>query len=330
MNTLCLSKDFVVKGGIREVSMIVSWDHQSWLARFAARSTGPNYYRDLRKEVFHNTVEIIREGRYESISGNETLLDNDKHQNSMFYPDTRLINFPKPIAAYDTKIYTLEADCLETSRLLQLTGYNPAVLNMANAYNPGGAVTKGSGAQEENLFRRSTAFMSLYQFVDYCQQYGVKRNLEFSYPIPEEAGGIYSPDLLVFRYSERTGYYLLDSPYPMQMISVAAFSHPPMEVIDGKLRIIERMISPTKEKIRAILRIGKAHGHDALVLSAWGCGAFRNPPEHMAELFREVLSENIFSHAFRLIVFTIIDDHNAHKLHNPLGNVIPFQVVFNQ
>ena len=197
--------------------MNISWDHQTWLVHFAARSTGPNYYRDLRKEVFHNTVEIIRERCYKSISGNEIILNNDKHQNSVFYPDTRLISFPTSSAAYDTKIYTLEADCLETSRLLQLMGYNPAVLNMANAYNPGGGVTKGSGAQEENLFRRSTALLSLYQYMGYCQEYGIERNTEFSYPIPEEAGGIYSPDLLVFRSSERTGYYLLDSPYPMQI-----------------------------------------------------------------------------------------------------------------
>ena len=31
-----------------------------------------------------------------------------------------------------------------------------------------------------------------------------------------------------------------------------------------------------------------AHGHDAVVLGAFGCGAFRNPAAHMAQLFREV------------------------------------------
>ncbi len=31
-----------------------------------------------------------------------------------------------------------------------------------------------------------------------------------------------------------------------------------------------------------------AHGHDAVVLGAFGCGAFRNPAAHMAQLFKEV------------------------------------------
>jgi uncharacterized protein (TIGR02452 family) len=35
-------------------------------------------------------------------------------------------------------------------------------------------------------------------------------------------------------------------------------------------------------------QVAWAHGHDAVVLGAFGCGAFRNPAGHMARLFREV------------------------------------------
>ena len=31
-----------------------------------------------------------------------------------------------------------------------------------------------------------------------------------------------------------------------------------------------------------------AHGHDAVVLGAFGCGAFRNPAQHVSQLFKEV------------------------------------------
>lgn len=89
------------------------------------------------------------------------------------------------------------------------------------------------------------------------------------------------------------------------------------------------MIEPAKEKIRAILRIGKAEGHDSLILSAFGCGAFANPPEHMAELFRDVFAEAEFQDSFWLVVFAIINDHNTMKEHNPEGNLLPFQRVFN-
>lgn len=35
-----------------------------------------------------------------------------------------------------------------------------------------------------------------------------------------------------------------------------------------------------------------------------------------------------FANHFRLVVFGILDDHNAHKEHNPEGNIKPFADVF--
>ncbi|NGX36215.1 MAG: hypothetical protein K1000chlam1_01054, partial [Candidatus Anoxychlamydiales bacterium] len=49
----------------------------------------------------------------------------------------------------------------------------------------------------------------------------------------------------------------------------------------------------TKEKIRNILKTAILTGHDAIVLSAFGCGAFRNNPEAVSRLFHEVLSERV-------------------------------------
>ncbi len=88
------------------------------------------------------------------------------------------------------------------------------------------------------------------------------------------------------------------------------------------------MIEPAKEKIRTILRIAGKYNHDSLVLSAFGCGAFANPPNHVAELFKEVFSEDEFFGFFRNIVFAIFEDHNSEKEHNPMGNVLPFLEVF--
>jgi len=68
---------------------------------------------------------------------------------------------------------------------------------------------------------------------------------------------------------------------------------------------------------------------DCLVLGAFGCGAFANPPNHMAELFKEVLLEKEFIKKFKFIVFSIFEDHNSNKRHNPNGNVLPFLEVFD-
>lgn len=70
------------------------------------------------------------------------------------------------------------------------------------------------------------------------------------------------------------------------------------------------------------------HGHDSLELSAFGCGAFRNPPKHVAELFKAVFNEPEFKNRFRQVTFAIIDDHNAGKAHNNASNFEPFKRVF--
>lgn len=78
-------------------------------------------------------------------------------------------------------------------------------------------------------------------------------------------------------------------------------------------------------------------------MSAFGCGAFKNPPSHVAQLFREVLSEDEFKHSYKCIstiihrflilvlfdcpkiYFAILDDCNAGKK----GNLQFFSDVFN-
>ena len=67
-------------------------------------------------------------------------------------------------------------------------------------------------------------------------------------------------------------------------------------------------------------------GFDGIVLSAFGCGAFRNPPAHIASLFKRVVVE--FQGFFRMVAFAILEDHNSHRAHNEEGNLIPFEREF--
>merc|ERR1712039_430810 len=63
-----------------------------------------------------------------------------------------------------------------------------------------------------------------------------------------------------------------------------------------------------REKVRTILHVAACNGHDTLVLGAFGCGYFRNPPAVVAETFRKLLSSE-FAAAFSLVVFAIPDRH---------------------
>ena len=220
-------------------------------------------------------------------------------------------------------------DCILATRDLVEQGYNPAVLNMASLYHPGGGVLTGSSAQEEELCRRSNLAISLYQFSLPGGRYGdladmvrVKRRSE-RYPMDNTYGGIYSPDITFFRASKDEGYALLDDPFRAAVISVASLNYNPKHghntLDNGNIPKADKPI--LKEKIRTILRIGVLKGHDSLVLGALGCGAFCTPPAQMARLFHEVLSEQEFDSRFKKIVFAIIDSSSS-------NNYQPFRKEF--
>ena len=138
-------------------------------------------------------------------------------------------------------------------------------------------------------------------------------------------GGIYSPNVSIFRECEANGYKLMSQPREVSFISVAGINSPEL---DNNGMIIPPLVNVTKNKIRTILRIGLKHGHDSLVLGALGCGAFCNPPRHIAKLFHEVIDEPEFKNKYKYIVFAILEDHNSHKAHNKEGNFIPFKEEF--
>ena len=300
-----------------------SFNNNNWLKQFRTASTQKAGF--LRAEIFQQTIEIVHSGGY-VLDGKEIAVDKTNIADNTEFFDAQF-SLGSMSRQHETKFSVVEADCLEVAELLVKAGFHPCVLNMASRQNPGGGVLNGSGAQEENLFRRSNLFASLYQFADYAAQYGIARSAK-QYPLDRNHGGIYSCDVTVFRSSESSGYALLDVPFHTSVVSVAALNRPELEKINGQLRIAQHLIEPTKEKMRTILRIAGKYNHNALILSAFGCGAFCNPPEHIAVLFKEVFAEMEFKGRFSLVVFAIISDQNSNRVHNPNGNFEPFRKVF--
>jgi uncharacterized protein (TIGR02452 family) len=285
------------------------------------------YYKvkELRSKEFHNTIGIVSQGCYIAESGKEYVFADDSvmASNTVFYE--REISIGDLSRCDEQTIVEVQnIDCLYAGVQLKEQGYNPAVLNMASRRNPGGGVATGAGAQEETLFRRTNLFRSLYQFAQYAEQYGIKRS-HHQYPLERNFGGVYTPDAIYFRESEQKGYALLDDPVSLSFITVAGMNRPDL-TDDGF--IAPYHVEPIKNKIRTIFRMGLVHGHDSLVLGALGCGAFRNPPRHVARLFHEVMDELEFKNKYRCIVFAILDDHNSHQKHNPEGNFKPFAEEF--
>lgn len=265
-----------------------------------------------RKKVYEYTQAIVKSGIYISQNGNVVQLGSSP----TIAADTRFYLGPiqkqKNENLYDTIIEVKNEDCLKVAYGLVSNGRDDvSVLNLASFAFPGGGVLKGCGAQEEYLFRCSDYYLSLYQYhYEAARQAGLMLNNEFSYPFSKYTG-IFSKSVTVFRGCEEEGYPLLDSPWKINFIAVAAERYP--FHID---RFIDSDAAVMKEKIRTIFRIAKIHRQRILVLGALGCGAFKNPPKHVAQLFREVLEEVEFSKSFEYIVFAVKCDHNDRQNNN--------------
>lgn len=281
--------------------------------------------RALRLDIINETIRLAQSGSYE-VSGKTILLQNAEPMmsGSVLYTNLDMMETISTSIGQSTIVEVLDCDSLLAGKRLLDEGYNPAVLNFANRRTPGGGVLRGSGAQEENIFRRSNLSLSLYQFHWHGKQFNVPQKEE-QYPLDRNTGGVYSPHVTVFRGLELDGYPLLERPYQVGIVTVAALNRPALK--DSE-HLADDMVPPTLRKIRTIFRIALRHGHDALVLGAWGCGAFKNPPEHIAQLFHEVMNEDEFRNQFKKIVFAVIDRKGIDKMADKKGNLETFQAEF--
>ncbi|KAI1182941.1 hypothetical protein F5B17DRAFT_443833 [Nemania serpens] len=151
---------------------------------------------------------------------------------------------------------------------------------VANDKRPGGDWETGAGGYEERLCRRSTLSATL-------GIPGPGSQVDCNYPIPSE-GGIYSEHVVVFR-GPHEQYKKLDQWHDLPVISMPATRWPKLSQMGSKYAFpLERDLAKTK--IRSALRICAYYGHRSVVIGDFGLGnAHRNPPQELAELWREVL-----------------------------------------
>jgi len=122
---------------------------------------------------------------------------------------------------------------------------------------------------------------------------------------------IHSPAVPVFRTDAGTP---LDRPWPLDILTCAA-PYAPAIGRSASGALLQR-------RILRVLEVARALGSTALVLGAWGCGAFGNDARRTAEDFREAL-ESGFDGAFFDIVFAITDWSPERRF------LAPFREVFS-
>lgn len=173
-----------------------------------------------------------------------------------------------------------------------------AVLNFANPVVPGGGVKNGAIAQEECLCLSSNLYACLTTakvFPDYYQYHKHLRGKFYSDRL------IYTEGVTVFKDDE-------DIPKPLEkkewfQVDVITCAAP---YVAGRIFINKTALKELFEKrIQNIFEAAIAHNVDVIILGAFGCGAFKNPPEVVARAFRETIKKNGYRTQFRKIVFAI-------------------------
>lgn len=187
-------------------------------------------------------------------------------------------------------------------------GQRVAVLNFASATNPGGGVTRGSSAQEESLCRCSTLYPCLLGDDLWQKYYQMHRDRQDA--IYTDAC-IYTPGVRIIKTDTGSPERLPED--QMQTVSVITCAAPnlrpqpsnSMNPCAGQAVQLtpEQIYALHTERIRKILSVAALHDTDVLILGAFGCGAFCNPPEVVSAAFRDVLPD--FAHAFRAVEFAI-------------------------
>lgn len=182
------------------------------------------------------------------------------------------------------------------------------VMNFASATNPGGGVTRGSTAQEECLCRTSTLYAALNCQAMWNGFYNPHRRT--GDPLHND-DCIYTPGVMVFKTDSASPERMLrEQWFQVDVLTVAAPNlreKPSNQMNPGegnRVRISDRELQALHERrLRRVFDLAVEQGAEVLILGAFGCGAFQNPPQVVAAAMRNVLRD--YRNCFQTVEFAV-------------------------
>ena len=213
----------------------------------------------------------------------------------VFIAEKSVIDVPVPSKTEKAKVIVSGKRSLEAAESYAKQGKKVCVLNFASATNPGGGVVNGSSAQEECICRCTT----LYPCLNTNQMWNIfySSHRKTANPLYNN-DCIYTPNVCVFKSDT-------NFPEPLQKenwwsVNILTCAAPnlrerPSNMMNPHAGKVAAKITPTEleklltERIRRIFEIAVANQNEVLILGAFGCGAFKNPPEIVARVFNKVM-----------------------------------------
>jgi hypothetical protein len=194
-----------------------------------------------------------------------------------------------------------------------------AVLNMANAFVPGGAYVEGAVAQEENMFRRSDCHFRIGD--DEFDRRVDRYRPEMTRMLTAQEGVVYlderNPRVCIRGPEDRArpdlGYAWLPEGeiFPFFELRAAAQDLRDGSAFDpgeARRRIVAQLETLRERRVRHV------------VLGAFGCGAFRNPAEQVARIYRDEIVARAAD--FAVVVFAIFSAGYGPDNFTPFAKVL--------
>ncbi len=224
-----------------------------------------------------------------------------------------------PQANREGQVVCMKKDCLVQAKDLKEAGASHVcLLNMANETRPGGGYDTGARAQEEDIMRRTTLSVALDGRVrTYLPRSGrvTRDSLSPAPGYPWDCDALFTTDVEIFRNPSINGF-TTRRPVSCSVISTASIQNPDLKA--GTLAN-EADADLIFKRINVMFRAAIKHGVTDLILSALGCGAFRNPPRDVVQLFANAVYR--YRSHFRTVVFSILGD-NFDTFHQGLQDVM--------
>jgi uncharacterized protein (TIGR02452 family) len=177
-------------------------------------------------------------------------------------------------------------------------GKHISVLNFASATNPGGGVTKGASAQEECLCRISTLYKCI-SASEITEAFHKKHRYALK---TGKMNSLYNDDCIqtcdvtVFKSDTAKSVLLSEEDwFDVDVISCAAPNLRYMSQHDKnwkKTVTDKKLFDIYKKRINRVLDIASCAKSDVIILGAFGCGAFANPPELVAKAMHAAIDEH--------------------------------------
>lgn len=253
-----------------------------------------------RIKIFEGTRQLCRSS--EVLVG---AIEKSKREQTIYWEDDA-VEQVEPRFSDAAEIVISPNKTLEASRKYAEAGDRVCILNFASAVSPGGGVVKGAQAQEECICRQSTLYFALSdpktagKFYDY--HWSLINNGGMSRRNSDDI--IFTPDVYVVRdEADNETIMSEDKWYKVDVITCAAPDLRKTGDVSEYCPSKEELLKVFEIRWRKILAVAAKHKADVLILGAFGCGVFANPPELVVRAFNNIFGE--FKHHFKTIEFAV-------------------------